>query len=132
MRAKAETGENVLAAGPINIGVYFHIIIGSGGAGNISDGNVAAQMKVLNDAFSPHFTFSLLQLNRVVQPAWFNMGTGSEGTAKQALRKGSMQHLNLYTAELADKLLGWSYLPSSEFGSLNTRQLGVTVAQLET
>ena len=37
----------------------------------------------------------------------------SEGAAKRALRRGTGEDLNFYTAALADNLLGWATFPSS-------------------
>ena len=119
MAARAQSGDADIMAGPYNVGVYFHIIVGNGGAGNVSAKAVNDQMQVLNEAFAPHFTFSLLGVTRTLNNHWFSTmapGSDAEMSAKGSLKKGGMSTLNIYTAELADKLLGWAYLPSSKFG----------------
>jgi hypothetical protein len=113
---KAEGKEHISSSGPINIGVYFHIITNTTGHGAISDSAIAAQVAVLNSAFAGHFTFSFLGTDRTVKDAWFVMGQQSQAEvqAKQALRKGSRQHLNVYTAETVNKFLGYAHMPTSE------------------
>jgi hypothetical protein len=98
----------------INIGTYFHVITDSKGNGNIPDGMINAQMQVLNNAYRGKFSFTLLGVDRTANDAWFNMypGDASESQAKSTLRKGTMQHLNLYTANLSGGLLGWATFPS--------------------
>lgn len=100
------------------IGTYFHVITDAAGSGNVTDAQIAAQMDVLNKAYTGRFVFELLEVNRVRNDAWFYMypGDTSESEAKTALRKGTMQHLNLYTADLSGGLLGWATFPSGMYG----------------
>jgi hypothetical protein len=60
--------------------------------------------------------FTLLGTDRTVKDAWFVMAQQSQAEvhAKQALRKGSRQHLNVYTAETVNKFLGYAHIPTSE------------------
>jgi hypothetical protein len=76
---------------------------------------INAQMKVLNDAFAPAgFRFELMEVTRTPNNAWFAMGAGgsTEQQAKNSLRRGSAQHLNIYSAGLTGGLLGWATFPS--------------------
>lgn len=102
------------AQAPVNIGTYFHVITDSSGNGNVPDTMINAQMQVLNNAYRGKFTFTLLGVDRTANDAWYNMspGAASESQAKSQLRKGTMQHLNLYSANLSGGLLGWATFPS--------------------
>jgi hypothetical protein len=39
--------------------VWFHVIIGAGGAGNVTNAQISQQMAVVNKAYAPYFTFVL-------------------------------------------------------------------------
>ena len=98
------------------INVYFHVITSTSGAGNVSDQQINAQMNVLNDAFAPWgWSFNLAGTTRTANNDWYTMGNGSqaEAQAKAALRQGSADDLNLYSANLGGGLLGWATFPSS-------------------
>ncbi len=107
--------------GPVTIPVYFHVLIGAGNVGNLTNAEVAAQITVLNLAYSGFyggvatpFRFRLDGTDRTVNPAWFAMEPGSaeELAAKTALRRGGLGTLNIYSTNGAnDALLGWAYLP---------------------
>ena len=101
-----------------NINVYFHVINnGSGLAnGDIPDSQIADQISVLNAAYaSTGWSFTLVSTDRTTNSSWYNVGSGStaETQMKNALRKGTAQDLNLYTANLGGGLLGWATFPSS-------------------
>lgn len=114
--------------GTIVIPVRFHVISKDTGrtGGNVSDARVAAQIAVLNDAYDDWgFSFDLVETTRTIQPEWFNLvsangatpryyrGSGKEVRMKKALYGGSTSEtLNIYTASLAQFLLGWAYFPS--------------------
>src|SRR5262245_14439534 len=82
--------ENRIAAGGV-IPVNVHIIMGRGGAGNVTDAQVAAQITVLNRNFAGKdyngntvpgaantgYTFVLASTNRVTNRKWFGMTPGS-------------------------------------------------------
>jgi hypothetical protein len=99
------------------VDVYFHVIAAApGGAGDVSDAMIAAQMSVLNAAYaSTGWSFNLVATTRSYDMAWFRMGpgTGPERQAKAALRQGSADDLNIYTANPSQGLLGWATFPSS-------------------
>jgi hypothetical protein len=92
------------------IPVYFHVIH-SGTTGNLSDAQIAAQVDILNAAYTPDFVFVLEGTTRTDDPGWFRMGYGAEQKAKRALRQGGADTLNIYTASLTQNLLGWAYFP---------------------
>ena len=105
------------------IKVYMHIITDSSGNGALSDTIIDDQIDVLNSAFnSSGFSFVEVARDVIVNDTWFNMVSGDEASeyaAKRALRRGTGEDLNFYTASLADNLLGWATLPwgyNSVFG----------------
>ena len=110
-----------LAARVIN--VYFHVVNkGTGVAnGDIPDSQVAAQMKVLNDAYSTRgTTFNLINTTRTTNTKWFNSRQGSrdEKLMKSALRVGTADDLNIYSNNAGGGgLLGWATFPSSYAGN---------------
>jgi hypothetical protein len=102
------------------IQVYMHVITSSTGAGNVTDAQIANQIAVLNNGFgATGWTYNLVSTDRTANNSWFAMGHGSaaEAQAKAALRKGSADDLNLYTANLGGGLLGWATFPSSYAGN---------------
>jgi hypothetical protein len=97
------------------INVYFHVI-SNGSAGNVSDQMISAQIDVLNQAFAPWgWSFNLVSTDRTSNAAWYTMGPGTaaEAAAKAALRQGTADDLNLYSANPGGGLLGWATFPWS-------------------
>jgi hypothetical protein len=110
--------ENTLGAertgGVIN--VYFHVITNTSGAGDVSNGAIASQINVLNNAYAAWgWSFNLVGTNRTANNTWYTMTPGSvaESQAKATLRQGTAESLNLYTANLGGGLLGWATFPQS-------------------
>src|SRR5262245_40590139 len=104
------------------INVYFHVINrGTGIAnGDVPTSQINSQMSVLNAAFAPWgWQFSLAAVDRTTNSSWYTMTPGStaERQAKQALRRGTADDLNFYTANIGQGLLGWSTFPSSYAGN---------------
>lgn len=106
------------AGTPVLIPVHVHVI--NKGArlsdGNVTDQMIAKQIDVLNKAYaSTRFSFSLASVHRITNATWFTMGQGSraERDAKNTLRQGESDHLNVYTANPGGGLLGWATFPSS-------------------
>jgi Pregnancy-associated plasma protein-A len=98
------------------INVYWHTITSTSGQGALSSGAINAQINVLNDAFAAtgwHFT--LAGTDTTANNAWYTMTSGStaERQAKAALRRGTADDLNIYSANLGGGLLGWATFPSS-------------------
>jgi len=97
--------------------VHFHVINKgtSPAEGNVSFGQIFYQMLVLKAAFATTgWQLKLASIDRTTNAAWFDMGIGSaeESQAKAALRTGTAEDLNIYTANLGGGLLGWATFPS--------------------
>jgi pregnancy-associated plasma protein-A len=112
------------------INVYFHVINnGSGSAnGNISDAQIADQIEVLNDAYAAEgWSFNLVGVDRTTNATWYTLGPGTsaERSAKRALRQGTADDLNLYSANPGGGLLGWATFPSDY--SRNPKMDGVVI-----
>jgi Pregnancy-associated plasma protein-A len=110
------------------IDVYVHVITSAGGVGSLSSNDIAAQIQVLNAAFNgTGWNFRLVSTDVTANDQWFAMtpGGGAERQAKAALRKGTADDLNLYTANPGKGLLGWATFPSSYAG--NPSQDGVVL-----
>jgi len=98
------------------VNVYFHIITNTAGDGNVTDKMINDQMSVLNKAFAPAgWSFNFAGKDITSNDAWYQMqpGTVEEAQAKAALRQGSADDLNIYTANLGGGLLGWATFPQS-------------------
>ncbi|MEO5859327.1 MAG: zinc metalloprotease [Pyrinomonadaceae bacterium] len=99
------------------ISVYWHVINnGSGIAnGNIPDTSIAAQLKILNDAYAMSgWQFSLVSTDRTTNATWYTCTGGScETQMKNALRQGTADDLNIYSNNMGQGLLGWATFPSS-------------------
>jgi len=114
----AEAKVDGLARTSGTINVYFHVINNGSGLsnGNIPDSQIADQISVLNAAYAPTgWSFNLVATDRTTNASWYTMGSGSaaESQAKTALRRGTAQDLNIYSANLGGGLLGWATFPSS-------------------
>jgi len=108
-------GNPGVAGGTIN--VYFHVIRkGTGSSnGDVTDGQIANQISVLNAAYiATGWQFHLVSTDRTTNATWYTMtpGTTAESQAKAALHKGTADDLNLYTANPGQGLLGWATFPS--------------------
>ena len=110
------------APGSITVPVAFHVITAQNGAGALSQADIDAQIKVLNDAFSgatggpdTPFRFELTSVDTTANNSWYRMSPGSnaESQAKSSLRTGGPETLNVYTANLGGGLLGWATFPDS-------------------
>ena len=100
------------------INVYFHVINkGTGIAnGDISSQQIQDQITVLNAAYAgTGWVFNLVSTDRTTNATWYTMSPGStaEAQAKAALRQGSADDLNIYSANPGGGLLGWATFPSS-------------------
>ncbi|MEU8121585.1 zinc metalloprotease [Spirillospora sp. NPDC049024] len=99
-------------AAAITVRVHFQVVYGS--AGNVSDSVLNKQLTVLNNAYAGSgVTFTLAEIRRTQNAAWFSDPEGNERKMKSALHTGNAQDLNFYTADLGSSLLGWATFPSS-------------------
>ena len=101
-----------------SVDVYFHVINkGSGIAnGDVTTSMINNQISVLNNAFSAWgWSFDLVDVDRTTNAAWYTMGPGTaaEQQAKNALRQGTADDLNIYSANPGGGLLGWATFPQN-------------------
>jgi hypothetical protein len=105
--------------------------------GYLSDAEIARQMDVLNASFGgtsgpgaapTAFRFTRVATTRTIKPAWYDMlpGSAAEREAKQALRRGGDETLNIYLGGLGGGLLGYAYFPQ-QGGASKPWQDGVVV-----
>lgn len=96
--------------------VYFHVINNGPGIenGDVPQSQIDDQIAVLDAAYAAQgFSFRLISTDRTTNANWYTMTPGSqaERQAKEALRQGGANALNIYTADLGNGLLGWSTFP---------------------
>jgi hypothetical protein len=97
------------------VSVYFHVIH-NGSNGRLLSGAINSQMSVLNAAYAgTGWSFNLVSTDYADNATWYTMSPGSsaEAQAKSALRQGSADDLNIYSANPGGGLLGWATFPSS-------------------
>jgi hypothetical protein len=100
--------------GSVIVPVWVHVINKGAGIanGDVPQSQVTAQIQILNDAWanSP-FRFQLAGTTRTTNAAWYDMSTdAAELAAKTALKRGGVETLNIYVANLGGGLLGYAYL----------------------
>ncbi|MFC4053888.1 zinc metalloprotease [Actinomadura syzygii] len=96
----------------ITVRVHFQVVYGS--AGNVPDATLNKQIDVMNSAYAGSgVTFTLAEIKRTQNSAWFSDPQANEAAMKNALHVGNAQDLNFYTADLGNSLLGWATFPSS-------------------
>jgi hypothetical protein len=115
-RAIAQSATVQATGGTIN--VYFHVIRKGTGLvnGDVPDSHINDQIAVLNAAYaSTGWGFKLAGTDRTTNATWYTMSPGSaaEQQAKSALRKGTADDLNIYSANPGGGLLGWATFPWS-------------------
>ncbi|MBS1721583.1 MAG: zinc metalloprotease [Armatimonadetes bacterium] len=99
------------------IPVYWHVIRNGTGIsnGDIPDSQIQSQINVLNAAYAPWgWQFQLVATDRTTNASWYTVTPGStaETQMKNALRRGTADDLNIYSANIGQGLLGWSTFPS--------------------
>jgi hypothetical protein len=94
------------------VNVYFHVVT-DGTYGDLSDAQVASQMRVLNNAFAPWgWSFNLAATDRTVNAEWFNDCYSNDRQMKNALHQGSGDDLNIYSC-VPGPYLGFATFPSN-------------------
>lgn len=109
------------------INVYFHVIR-NGLQGNVPDAQIQNQIDVLNASYAQWgWRFNLVRTTRTNFASWFtaSQGSAAERQMKSALRQGSANDLNVYSANPGGGLLGWATFPF-EYAS-DPRNDGVVV-----
>ena len=118
--------ETAVAGATIN--VYWHSITSATGQGAPSSQQITNQMNVLNAAYAgTGYSFNLVSVDTTANGTWYTMGHGStaEAQAKNALRQGTADDLNIYSANIGGGLLGWATFPSDY--SRNPKNDGVVL-----
>ncbi|MFC8847064.1 MULTISPECIES: zinc metalloprotease [unclassified Micromonospora] len=129
-RANFRVGAGAAALATVTVPVIVHVIQedGTRAGGNIPDSMINSQISVLNQAYSgatggaaTAFSFQLQKINRVTNPAWYPIVSGSsaERSMKTSLREGGKNTLNIYLGELSDDLLGWATFPKRRLDSMD-------------
>ncbi len=101
------------------IQVYVHVITRANGTGGVTTQQIQQQISVLNTGFATTgWTYNLAGVTTTANDAWYAMqpGTTAETQAKNALRVGTAETLNMYVAGIGGGLLGWATFPSSYAG----------------
>jgi hypothetical protein len=97
------------------IDVYVHVIYNPNtNKGNIPQSMVDDQIDTMNTEYAgTGWSFNLVSTDFTGKKNWFTMtpGTVAEANAKSALRQGTADDLNLYTANPSGGLLGWATFP---------------------
>jgi Pregnancy-associated plasma protein-A len=108
--------EPPLAVTSGQIQVYVHVITRANGTGGVSTQQIQNQIAVMNTGFATTgWSFNLAGVTTTANDAWYTMqpGTTAETQAKNALRVGTAETLNMYVAGIGGGLLGWATFPSS-------------------
>ena len=108
----------------VNIQTYWNTIR-NGNQGLISDETITQSINILNAAFKPNFSFTLVDSVEENNANYWGIRQGQDRPMKKALRKGDCAALNIYSTNLADGLLGWATFPNS--CASNTEYNGVVI-----
>jgi hypothetical protein len=133
MAERSRIGATATAFSPVTIKVYFHVITDGSGAGAPTAQMINNQINVLNAAYSQYgFQFTLTATDTTANSTWYTVqpGTTAETQMKTALRRGTAQDLNLYSANIGGGLLGWATFPSSYASSPSKDGVVVLTASL--
>ena len=113
-RARSVAGRAMFT--PTVINVRWHTIT-NGSQGVLTPNEIAGQIAVLNSAYAGSgFSFRLTSTSTTNNAGWYSgltYGSAAEKAMKNALHVGGKADLNIYTANLSDKLLGWATFPKT-------------------
>ncbi len=120
---------------PIQIPVFYHIILDTDGTGNISNNKLTSQITVLNQRYSnTYFSFYLLGITRTKNPNWRGLTRPYHGLdsleieMKENLAIDPDHVLNIYITQLEDDnstIQGWATLASDT--QINSNHHGVVI-----
>ncbi len=133
LRAKGLSASSKLPSSPRRVKVHWHVITRADGTGGVTNKQLAAQLRVLNEAFagkvSQHdaptiFRFVTASIDRTANDDWYDWGSGAtpaeaeadfvedDREAKKALHRGGFADLNVYVTALGGgSLLGYATFP---------------------
>jgi Pregnancy-associated plasma protein-A len=112
--------------GSVKISVHFHGVTDRAGHGFVTKRRFKRQIEVLNKAYAGRtgpnaantpFRFRLASIDRTKNNRWYNadfftkQGRKALREMRRTLRVGDARDLNIYTASLNDRLLGFATLP---------------------
>jgi hypothetical protein len=128
-------GEEI--APPTEVPVVVHVIESEDGEGRIGEARVRDQIETLNTAYAggvatgpgatdTGFRFTLADITRTADDAWFSDFNDHSAAIRSELRQGGPETLNIYTADLGPGLLGFSSFPQDY--AKDPDQDGVVVA----
>jgi len=96
----------------VNIQTYWNTItIGNDDEGSISNDKITQSINILNAAFEPNFSFTLVESVEENNKSYWGIKPGGDHLMKNALRKGNCAALNIYSTKLSNKYLGWATFP---------------------
>jgi hypothetical protein len=116
--ATRDARDRLAATTPVTIPIAFHVLRKDTtvNGGNVPRSRIVDQIGVLNDSYGGRtggidtgLRFSLLSIDRTTNSGWFRLSSGKERKMKAALKVGGPETLNIYSANLGNSLLGWSY-----------------------
>jgi len=126
LEAIKNSGISSVTGGTIN--VYWHTITNSSGQGAPTTAMINNQMNVLNAAYAAEgWSFNLVSTDTTANNSWYTVqpDTTAETQMKNALRQGTADDLNIYSANIGGGLLGWATFPSWYSG--NPKDDGVVI-----
>jgi hypothetical protein len=127
-KARLANRRGVQLQAVVTIPVVFHVITGTGGAGNVTDSQISQQITEMNQNFAgaestqaanTEFQFTLQATRRVQNNSWFqNVDTPSvERAMKTGTREGDAGVLNIWSTNTS--YLGFATFPSWYAGDPN-------------
>jgi len=115
----------------VTINVFFNVITNGGAEGDLSAGDVAAQIDVLNQAYAPSgFAFNLVETRYYDNPEWFD-NCGTDESFKKTIRleidprdtgNNKKDVLYMYTCKVVSvsgEILGLATYPFPDSGYLD-------------
>jgi len=108
-----------------NIPTVWHTIYGNNEQGLLTDKEIADSMDVINAAFAPDFSFTLIKNQKINNPTWFSLGVDQDNQYKNQLHEGNCGTLNVYSLNPGGGLLGWATFPTGCSGV--TKNDGVVI-----